>query len=142
MLRYKRADCGSDGLLKKTINDFNSLYLNAKVGFNPRVVACGAALIELIYEAIIDGSDLSAIGTSLKIAKMLEFENLEGKKRGSKIKEMKQVITEEFASFSCIDIKELNGKRPIRMFWAVVNKYNIEDIKVVMGRINGGDWKI
>jgi len=128
MLRYKRADSGSDALLKKTINDFNSLYLNAKVDFNPQVVACGAALIELMYEAILDGRDLSVIGNALKIAKMLEFENLEGKERGGKIKEMKQMLPEEFGSYSCIDVKELKGKRPIRMFWAVVNKDNLEKI--------------
>lgn len=129
MLRYKRADSGNDVLLKKTINDFNSLYLNAKVDFNSQVVACGAALVELMYEAIIDGSDLSVIGTTLKIAKMLEFENLEGKERGTRIKEMKLMIPEEFGPYSCIDVKELKGKRPIRMFWAVVNKDNVDEIR-------------
>lgn len=129
MLRYKRADGGSDGILKKTINDFNSLYLNAKVDFNPQIVACGAAIVELMYEAILDGSDLSLIGTALKIEKMLEFENLEGKERGAKINEMKQMLPEEFGSYSCIDVKELKGKRPIRMFWAIVNKDNVEEIR-------------
>lgn len=129
MLRYKRADGGSDGILKKTINDFNSLYLNAKVDFNPQIVACGAALVELIFEAILDGSDLSLICMALNIEKMLEFENLEGKVRGAKINEMKKMIPEEFGSYSCINVKELKGKRPIRMFWAVVNKDNIEEIR-------------
>ncbi len=129
MLRYKRADSGSDGILKKTINDFNSLYLNANVDFNPQVVACGATLVELMYEAILDESDLSVIATSLKIAKMLEFENLEGKERGSKINEIRKMLPEEFGSYSCIDVKELKGKRPIRIFWAVVNKENVEEIR-------------
>ncbi len=43
--------------------------------------------------------------------------------------EMKQMLPEEFGSYSCIDIKELKGKRPIRMFWAVVNKDNVDDIR-------------
>lgn len=88
---------------------------------------------------LLHGNDLSAIGTALMIAKMLEFENLEGKERGSKIKEMKQVIPQEYASYSCIAIKELKGKRPIRMFWAVVNQDNIEDIKEVLEKIKGSN---
>jgi len=103
--------------------------LNAKVDFNPQIVACGAALLELIYEAILDGSELSLIGNVLKIEKILEFENLEGKERGAKINEIKKMIPEEFGSYSCIDVKELKGKRPIRMFWAVVKKDNVEEIK-------------
>lgn len=129
MLRYKRADSGSDVLLKKTINDFNSLYLNAKVEFNTQVVACGAALVELIYEAILDGSDLNVINTALEIGRMLDFENLEGKERGSKMKEIRLMLQKEFGSYSCIDVKELKGKRPIRMFWAVVNKDNLDEIR-------------
>jgi len=115
--------------LKKTINDFNSLYLNAKVDFNSQVVACGAALVELMYEAILDGSNMSVIVTALKIVKMLEFEYLSGKERGTKINEMKKMLPEEFGSYSCIDVRELKGKRPIRIFWAVVNKGNLEEIR-------------
>ena len=52
---------------------------------------------------------------------------------------MKQVIPQEYASYSCIAIKELKGKRPIRMFWAVVNQDNIEDIKEVLEKIKGSN---
>jgi hypothetical protein len=70
-------------------------------------VAWGAALVELMYEAILDGSDFSVIDTALEIAKMLEFENLEGKERGAKIKEIRLMLPKEFGSYSCIDVKEL-----------------------------------
>ncbi|MHB8128279.1 MAG: nucleotidyl transferase AbiEii/AbiGii toxin family protein, partial [Mobilitalea sp.] len=114
MLRYKRADSGSDAILKKTINDFNSLYLNAKVDFNPQVVVCGAALVELMYEVILDGSDCNVVNTALEIQKLLQFESLEGVERGAKMKEARKMLPDEFGSYSCIDIKELKGKRPVR----------------------------
>jgi len=135
MLRYKRADSGSDSILKKTINDFNSLYLNANVDFNPQVVACGAALVELMYDIILEGDDWSIINNALEVQKLLQFEDLEGKERGTKIKEVKTMLPEEFGSYSCIDIKELKGKRPIRMFWAVVNKDNVDEIRRKMKSI-------
>lgn len=135
MLRYKKADSGSDLMLKKTINDFNSLYLNAKVNFNPQVVACAAALVELMYEIILEGNDWKVVNTSFEIEKILSFDNLEGKERGFKMKEIRLMLSTEFASYSCIDIKELKGKRPIRMFWAVINKDNVMDIKEKIDRI-------
>lgn len=76
MLRYKRADSGSDSLLKKTVNDFNSLYLNANVDFNPQVVACGAALVELMYEVIQEGIDWRVVQTALEVEKILQFDEL------------------------------------------------------------------
>jgi len=133
MIRYKRTDSGSDALLKKTVNDFNSLYLNSKVDFNPQTVACGAALIELMYEVIFEGTDWSVVQKALEIDKLLRFENLEGKERGAKIKEVMQMFLKEFGSYSCIDIKELKGKRPSRMFWAVVNKDNVDVISNQLG---------
>jgi predicted nucleotidyltransferase component of viral defense system len=129
MLRYKRADSGNDSVLKKIINDFNSLYLNAKVDFNTQVVACGAALVELMYEVILEGNDWSVVDTAIEIDRILQFDGLEGKERGAKIKTIRQILPEKFGSYSCIDIKELKGKRPIRMFWAIVNKDNPEEIR-------------
>ena len=129
MNRYKKADSGSDAQLKRAINDFKSLYLNAKVNFNPQKVACGAVFVEFMYETILDGIDLSIIRAVLETAKMLKFENLEGKERGLKIKEMKQILLEKAVSYSWIDIKELKGKRPIRIFWAIVNKDNVDEIR-------------
>ena len=98
MLRYKRSDSGSDRALNKTINDFNSLYLNARVDFNTQVVACGAALVELMYDVILDGNDWSVIDTALEIERMLELENLEGKERGFKMKEIRLMLPTEFGS--------------------------------------------
>jgi predicted nucleotidyltransferase component of viral defense system len=135
MFRYKRADSGNDVILKKTINDFKSLYLNAKVDFNVQVVACGAALVELMYEIILGGNDLSVVYKALEIERILQFDGLEGKERGSRIKEIKQMLPEKFGSYSCIDVKELKGKRPIRMFWAVANKDNVEEIRISLEKI-------
>ncbi|MBB2184653.1 nucleotidyl transferase AbiEii/AbiGii toxin family protein [Lachnospiraceae bacterium MD1] len=129
MLRYKRADSGNDLVLKKAINDFNSLYLNAKVDFNIQVVACGAALVELMYEIILDENDWNIVDTAIEIERLLQFDGLEGKERGAKIKAIKQTIQERFGSYSCIDVKELKGKRPVRIFWAIVNKDNIDEIR-------------
>lgn len=55
LLRYQQADSGEDAELKKFINDFHSLYLNRKVQYDPKTVACGASLVRLMYELMISG---------------------------------------------------------------------------------------
>jgi len=52
-----------------------------------------------MYDVILDGSDLNVVDIALKIARILDFENLEGKERGSKMKEIKMMLPEEFGSY-------------------------------------------
>lgn len=129
LYKLKDADSGEDILLKKTINDFNGLYLNAGVEFNPQVVACGASLLELMYEVIMEGSDWNIINEVMVIVGMLRLDNLSGIHRGQKMKELREMLVKEFGSYSVMKLDILKGKRPIRIFWSVVNKDNYYEIK-------------
>lgn len=135
LFRYKCVDNGSDSILRKAINDFNGLYLNAKVDFTQQTVACGASLVEMIYEAILEDCCGEFVNTALEVEEMLRFNNFEGKKRGEKINEAKEVLLDKFGSYSCLDLKVLKGKRPIRIFWAVVNKDNLDEIYKIVKEI-------
>ena len=69
LLRYQQADSGEDAELKKFINDFHSLYLNRKVQYDPKTVACGASLVRLMYELMISGMGWDKVKQALEIEK-------------------------------------------------------------------------
>lgn len=71
LLRYQQADSGEDAELKKFINDFHSLYLNRKVQYDPKTVACGASLVRLMYELMISGMGWDKVKQALEIEKKL-----------------------------------------------------------------------
>ena len=122
-------DSGEDTELKKYINDFKALYLNSKVEFNPQFVACGAALVRLMYEAILEGKNWNLVKKALAIEELLELNQYEGKVKGSKTKEIRQMLIQEFASYSAIPANILKGKNLKRIFWAIVDKDNLEEVR-------------
>ncbi|MGN0154855.1 MAG: nucleotidyl transferase AbiEii/AbiGii toxin family protein [Lachnospiraceae bacterium] len=129
LYRYSMVDSGEDIELKKYINDFKALYLNSKVEFNPQFVACGAALVRLMYEAILEGKNWDLVKKALAIEELLELNQYEGKAKGSKTKEIRQMLIQEFASYSAIPANILKGKNLKRIFWAIVDKDNLEEIR-------------
>lgn len=84
LLRYQQADSGEDAELKKFINDFHSLYLNRKVQYDPKTVACGASLVRLMYELMISGMGWDKVKQALEIEKKLGMEHLSGPEKGQK----------------------------------------------------------
>ncbi len=128
LYRYSMVDSGEDAELRKYINDFKALYLNSKVEFNPQFVACEASLVRLVYEAMLEADDWDAVKKALSIEKMLELKQYEGKERGAKIKEIREMMIGEFASYSVIPANILKGKNLKRILWAVVDKDNLDDI--------------
>ena len=89
LLRYQQADSGEDAELKKFINDFHSLYLNRKVQYDPKTVACGASLVRLMYELMISGMGWDKVKQALEIEKKLGMEHLSGPEKGQKIRELR-----------------------------------------------------
>ena len=129
LLRYQQADSGEDAELKKFINDFHSLYLNRKVQYDPKTVACGASLVRLMYELMISGMGWYKVKQALEIEKKLGMEHLSGPEKGQKIRELRNQFIQEFGKDSVIPASTLKGKDLKRVFWAIVNIDNLNKIE-------------
>lgn len=129
LLRYQQADSGEDAELKKFINDFHSLYLNRKVQYDPKTVACGASLVRLMYELMISGMGWNKVKQALEIEKKLGMEHLSGPEKGQKIRKLRNQFIQEFGKDSVIPASTLKGKDLKRVFWAVVNIDNLNKIE-------------
>ena len=129
LLRYQQADSGEDAELKKFINDFHSLYLNRKVQYDPKTVACGASLVRLMYELMISGMGWDKVKQALEIEKKLGMEHLSGPEKGQKIRKLRNQFIQEFGKDSVIPASTLKGKDLNRVFWAVVNIDNLNKIE-------------
>lgn len=129
LLRYQQADSGEDAELKKFINDFHSLYLNRKVQYDPKTVACGASLVRLMYELMISGMGWDKVKQALEIEKKLGMEHLSGPVKGQKIRKLRNQFIQEFGKDSVIPASTLKGKDLKRVFWAVVNIDNLNKIE-------------
>ena len=129
LLRYQQADSGEDAELKKFINDFHSLYLNRKVQYDPKTVACGASLVRLMYELMISGMGWDKVKQALEIEKKLGMEHLSGPEKGQKIRELRNQFIQEFGKDSVIPASTLKGKDLKRLFWAIVNIDNLNKIE-------------
>ena len=129
LLRYQQADSGEDAELKKFINDFHSLYLNRKVQYDPKTVACGASLVRLMYELMISGMGWDKVKQALEIEKKLGMEHLSGPEKGQKIRKLRNQFIQDFGKDSVIPASTLKGKDLKRVFWAVVNIDNLNKIE-------------
>lgn len=129
LYRYSMVDSGEDAELKKYINDFKALYLNSKVEFSPQSVACEASLVRLMYEAMLEADNWDSVKKALSIEKMLELNQYNGKEKGTKVREIRKMLIDEFACYSEISANILKGKNLKRILWAVVNKDNLDDIQ-------------
>ena len=129
LLRYQQADSGEDAELKKFINDFHSLYLNRKVQYDPKTVACGASLVRLMYELMMSGMGWDKVKQALEIEKKLGVEHLSGPEKGQKIRELRNQFIQEFGKDSVIPASTLKGKDLKRVFWAIVNVDNLNKIE-------------
>ena len=82
-----------------------------------------------MYEAILEGKNWDLVKKALAIEELLELNQYEGKVKGSKTKEIRQMLIQEFASYSAIPANILKGKNLKRIFWAIVDKDNLEEIR-------------
>lgn len=132
LLRYEMADSGEDSELKKYINDFHSLYLNSKVEYTPQSVACGASLVRLMYESMLAGAGWDKLYQALRIESWLEFSHLTGKEKGLKVREIRDTFIAEFVSYSAIPAQILKGKNIKRVFWAIADIDNLDEIERIL----------
>ncbi len=129
LLRYARADSGDDFELKQFINSFYSLYLNRKVQYDPKTVACKASLIGLMYELMLNDQGWDKVEQALSIEEKLGMNHLTGKEKGQKIREIRDAMIQKFGECSVIPAKTLKGKDLRRVFWAIVNADNLDEIE-------------
>lgn len=132
LLRYEQVDNGEDKDLKKAIHDFKGLYLNSKVDYAPANVACGAALVRIMYELLFSDAGWDKISDILDTEGILEFSELTGMEKGRKVREVRDMLIERFGESSPIPAKILKGKNPHRVFWAVVTIENAESIRTAI----------
>lgn len=142
LYRYSMVDNGEDTELKKYINDFKGLYLNSKVEFTPQSVACGAAMIRLMYELLFREQDWRMVKKALNMETKLTLDQYEGKEKGDKIRELRMELIQEFGSYSAIAPDILKGKNLKRVFWAVVDVDNLDEIEFMLENIVKCDIKI
>lgn len=132
LLRYEMADSGEDSELKKYINDFHSLYLNSKVEYTPQSVSCGASLVRLMYESMLAGVGWDKLYQALRIESWLGLSHLTGKEKGIKVREVRDTLIAEFASYSAIPAQILKGKNIKRVFWAIADIDNLDEIERIL----------
>ena len=66
---------------------------------------------------------------ALNIEKDLELNQYEGKEKGAKTKEIREMLIREFQSYSTIPANILKGKNLKRILWAIVDKDNLNEIQ-------------
>ena len=107
-----------------------SLYLNANVEFYGAAVACAAEQVKLLFAEIVSGScDMKIIEKSLKLQNDISLKHLTGISKGAKNNELRKILIDSFGEHSSIPTKVLKGKNPVRIFWSVINKENIDEIE-------------
>lgn len=126
--RYAKVDNGEDEPLKKAINDFKSLYLNSKVAYGPADVACGAAVVEIMYDLLMAGEGFEKLSRCLETETMLDFPELAGREKGQMVRKVREMLVAKYSETSSLPANILKGKRLQRVFWAVINANNIESI--------------
>lgn len=129
LLRYAQADSGEDVELKQFISAFYSLYLNRKVQYDPKTVACEASLIRLMYELMLNAQGWDKVKQALEIEERLGMDHLTGREKGQKIREVRDALIQRFGECSVIPAKTLKGKDLRRVFWAIVNADNLDEIE-------------
>ncbi len=70
---------------------------------------------------------------AIRIENWLELSHLTGKEKGLRVREIRETMIREFSSYSAIPAQILKGKSIKRIFWAVVDIDNIDEIQKVLG---------
>ena len=82
-----------------------------------------------MYEEILEGENWDSVKKALALEEMLELNQYDGREKGNKIKEIRQMLVQEFSSYSAIPANILKGKNLKRILWAIVDKDNLDEIR-------------
>ena len=80
------------------------------------------------------GEGWKKIQKALQIAERLELRDMSGKEKGLMVRQIRETLISEFESYSPIPAKILKGKNIVRIFWAVADVDNLDEIAAVLDR--------
>ncbi len=127
--RYATVDDGEDAELKKYIADFKGLYLNRRIEFDPQSVSCAALRIKMMYSLMMNGRNWDCVRSAMQMEETLELTHLSGREKGNMVKELRTALVETFSQYSSTPEKILKAKGLKRVFWAIVQPENLDEIK-------------
>jgi hypothetical protein len=88
-----------------------------------------------MYEALLEADNWDSVKKALSIEKMLELDQYKGKEKGAKVREIREMLIREFASYSALPANVLKGKNLKRILWAVADKDNLDEIQEKVGQL-------
>lgn len=77
-----------------------------------------------MYEVMLNDDNWDAVRKALSIEQLLDLNQYEGREKGIKTKEIREMLIREFQSYSAIPASILKGKNLKRILWAIVDKDN------------------
>ena len=127
--RYAAVDDGEEAELKKHIADFKGLYLNSRIEYAPQSVSCAALRIKMMYSLMMNGHSWDSVKSAMQMENTLELARLSGREKGAMVKELRTALVEGFSQYSSTPAKILKAKGLKRVFWAVAQPDNLDEIK-------------
>ena len=127
--RYVAVDDGEDAELKKHIADFKGLYLNSRIEYAPQSVSCAALRIKMMYSLMMNGHNWDSVKSAMQMENTLELAHLSGREKGAMVKELRTALVEGFSQYSSTPATILKAKGLKRVFWAVAQPDNLDEIK-------------
>lgn len=122
-------DIENNKVLKKMINDFQSLYLKKSARKSNSEWAIVGERLHFFVECLsVEKYKREKLSLTFSIEKKLQFNEFHGAARGENIKRFKEGFIKEFGGDSFCPAKILKGKNPIRVFWAIASPDNLEVI--------------
>jgi len=82
-----------------------------------------------MYELMLTGNGWEKLQQALEIERRLALPHLSGKEKGLKVREIRDTLIREFGSYSVLPVQILKGKNIKRIFWAVVDVDNLDEIE-------------
>ena len=135
MVQLKRLRNLDDGSITSKqhwqyILDFISLYASRSTIRTAADWVIVGEKLRLLMAIILDTRlDISKLVQAEKIDQMLQFDHLSGAEKGRQIASFREQFIKEYGDLTGIDPKILKGKRLNRIFWAVADLDNLDEIE-------------
>ena len=127
--RFASCDYIKDNKYEQAMDSFKSAYVNTKVEYTSLEVVCAASMIKFIYKNILECSSLDFVIQAERVANKLEADQFPGRARGEKRRKIREKILWDFAENSEIPFRQLKGKDVTRVYWALINHANRNEIE-------------
>lgn len=92
-------------------------------------------MIRLMYDLFFQERSWSKLKKSLELEAKLILAPYEGREKGDKVKELREKLIREFGSYSAVAPEVLKGKNLKRVFWAIVDTDNLDEVELVINQV-------